>query len=81
MLVFRRYFRAWDYHPESGLIMAGGTGRWSRTVEQSKNDGHTFRRLADIRYGNYWGVMGACLVNIDENTAVLIGGRYGSRFL
>ena len=81
VLYFCRYWRAWDYHPQAGLIVAGGASPWTRLVEQSKNYGHSFRQLADIRYGTRAGVQQACLVIIDENTAVLIGGRYNSRFL
>ena len=79
----RRHWRAVDYHPQAGLIMAGGNSRWSKIVEQSKNYGHTFRRLADIPYAgtpSWYGVLGACLVIINETTAVLIGGRYNCRF-
>ena len=77
-----RYFRAWDYHQEAGLLIAGGAGRWTTVVEQSKNYGQTFRRLSGIPYvaSGTWGVQGACFVIIDADTAILIGGKYSGRF-
>ena len=78
-----RYDRAWDYHQQAGLILAGSRGRWSNTVERSKNYGQTFTQLPDIPYriSGAWGTTGACMVILDADTALLIGGQFTREFL
>ena len=41
-----RIFRAWDYHPEVGLVMAGSAFPNSKAVERSRDHGQTFTREA-----------------------------------
>ena len=52
-------------------------------MERSKNYGQTFTKLPDIPYAasGARGTMGACMVIIDEDTAMLIGGRFSSGIL
>ena len=72
--------RAWDYHPQGGLVIAGGISRWSIKAEISKNYGETFTSLPNIPYMEFrnWGLAGACFVIIDADTAMLIGGYFHS---
>ena len=47
-------------------------------MEQSKNYGHSFTQLPDIPYvaSGTWGIYGACMVIIDANTVMHIGGQF-----
>ena len=70
-MVFRRW-RAWDFNPQVGLVLAGSNSPNSDTVEISQNGGLTFRKLADIPYANK--LYAACVVIIDEETIFVAGG-------
>ena len=65
-------WRAWDFHPEVGLFMAGANSITSDKVEISENGGLTFRKLPDVPYTNK--VYGACAVIIDEERIFIAGG-------
>ena len=73
-------YRAWDYDPDVGLILAGGVRPPSKAVELSQDYGRTFTALPDMPYGPSGigqdaGVYGACLAIVDSNTVFLAGGR------
>ena len=68
--------RAWDFHPDVGLIMAGGAFPLTKAVVRSTDYGHTFTSLPEMPYGvSGQGVFGSCLVIIDSTTIFLAGGR------
>ena len=67
------WWKAWDYNPKAGLVMAGGSEPpKSKTVEISV-DGKNFTQLPDIPFG--WNQQGGCLVIIDEETVFFAGGE------
>ena len=69
-------YRAWDFDPQVGLLMAGSGSPRSRTVEISQNGGKNFSQLQNVPYGK----LGACLTIIDEDTAFYAGGQNCKNF-
>ena len=62
-----------DYHPDVGLIVAGGLfNEPSNQVEISTDNGQTTGRLPDLPYGD--ALCGACLAIVDTNTVFVAGG-------
>ena len=66
--------RAWDFHPDVGLVLAGGVEGGSMIqidgVEISEDYGITFRELAPLPKTIYVG----CAVIVNESTVYHIGG-------
>ena len=69
-------YRAWDFDPQVGLLMAGSGSPRSRTVERSHNGGKNFTQLQNVPYGK----QGACLTIIDKDTAFYAGGMNCKHF-
>ena len=66
------FWRAWDYKPQVGLVMAGSQQPKSRTVEMSHNGGNNFTSFPIIPYGR--NQLGACLVIVDDDKVFYAGG-------
>ena len=69
--------RAWDFHPDVGLVLVGGVLETYFSVingtEISEDYGVTFRELAPLpKYATT-----GCAVIVDERTVYHIGGYYG----
>ena len=65
----------WDYNPDVGLIVAGGS---SLNVNISRDNGLTVETLTKHPYGwtsSYKYLDGACLVIINETTLFVAGGK------
>ena len=81
----QRWGRGWDFTPEVGLIMGSswdcrapcsqGLTKYSKIVERSTDYGQTFQNLSDVPYGGQYGMNGACVVIVDEETVFMAGGR------
>ena len=67
-------YQAWDYSPEVGLVVAGGSSPWSRTVHISTDHGRTYSLLTNLPYGSYY-VQGACILIVNETTLFVAGGK------
>ena len=65
------YWRAWDYNPQVGLVMAGSQNPRTRNVEMSQDGGKNFTDLPMLPGRNQYG---ACLVIIDDETVFYAGG-------
>ena len=69
----------YDFHPDVGLVVAGGGyGLPYNQIEISTDGGKTKRRLPDLPYGAaHWGgsLCGACLAVVDTNTVFVAGGE------
>ena len=76
-------FQAWDYHPQVGLIVAGGYNPYSTSMNISRDYGKTVEELANIPYANTGcntaAIWGGCLVIVNTTTVFFAGG-YGERF-
>ena len=68
-----RYHKAWDFHPQVGLIISGGyshqTGMMNQ-VERSVDYGVSFQELAPIPIRIY----SHCLTIVDETIVFAAGG-------
>ena len=68
-------YQFYDFHPDVGLIVAGGSSPNSKKVELSTDYGYTKRSLPDLPYGlssSY--LTRACLVIINTTTVFVAGG-------
>ena len=63
-----------DYHPDVGLIVAGGINPASKSVYISDDLGKTDSRLTDLPYGSGSSVYGGCLLIINKTTIFVAGG-------
>ena len=72
------FWRAWDYDPQVGLVMAGSQSPKSRIVEMSQNGGNNFTSLPIIPYGR--NQYGACLVIVDDETVFYAGGYTSKKY-
>ena len=70
------FLQFWDFHPDVGLIVAGGNSPASKEVYISKDYGKTNSLLTNLPYGSYNYVSGGCLV-IVNSTTVFVAGGYG----
>ena len=52
-----------------------GLTKYSKIVERSTDYGQTFQNLSDVPYGGQYGMNGACVVIVDEETVFMAGGR------
>ena len=68
------YRQFWDYHPDVGLIVAGGINPASKSVYISDDLGQTDSRLTDLPYGSGSSVYGGCLLVINKTTIFVAGG-------
>ena len=69
------FLQFWDFHPDVGLIVAGGNNPASKEVYISKDYGKTNYLLTNLPYGSSY-VSGGCLV-IVNSTTVFVAGGYG----
>ena len=65
----------YDFHPDVGLIVAGGSApiESAKKVELSTDYGYTKTSLPDLPYGDEM-VMAGCLVIINTTTVFVAGG-------
>ena len=68
-----RYNKAWDFHPQVGLIISGGDSHQNgvlNIVERSTDYGVSFQALEPLPVGIY----SHCLAIVDETTVFVAGG-------
>ena len=76
--IFRRY-KAWAFHPEGVLVLAGSHKPTDGIVEISYDYGMTFQNLTEIPYAHeHKELYGACLLFIDVDMVFLAGGQKGT---
>ena len=76
LYIFSSIFSAYqfyDFHPDVGLIIAGGLFPASKKVEISTDYGQTKTSLPDLPYGSD-DLSSACLVIVNTTTIFVAGG-------
>lgn len=67
----------WDFHPDVGLIVAGGRHPPSKKVEMSTDYGQTKTSLGDLPEGCNF-VSHACMIIVNKTTVWVGGGNTAS---
>ena len=66
----------WDFHPDVGLIVAGGQQPQNNKVELSTDYGQTKESLGNLPYGCDW-LSSGCMIILNKTTVFLAGGQGG----